>query len=75
MSTTSIADPRGVSVGRFRGMMIDAARQPENVSYYHRQIDFAADWGRTRCCSAWRMTKDARCGSTAGQAWLRISTR
>ena len=45
MSTTSIADPRGVSVGRFRGMMIDAARQPENVSYYHRQIDFAADWG------------------------------
>lgn len=25
--------------------MIDAARQPENLSYYHRQIDFTADWG------------------------------
>jgi hypothetical protein len=28
-----------------RGLMVDAARVPEKLDYYHRLIDFCADWG------------------------------
>lgn len=28
-----------------RGMMVDAARQPESISYYRRCIEFCAAWG------------------------------
>ena len=44
MSTPTI-DSRDAASGRYRGMMIDAARQPESLPYYHRLIDFCADWG------------------------------
>jgi Glycosyl hydrolase family 20, catalytic domain len=30
---------------RIRGLMVDAARVPESLDYYHRVIDFCADWG------------------------------
>src|SRR5262245_63795884 len=32
------------SVGRLRGLMVDAARLPEPVSYYRRLIDFCHEW-------------------------------
>lgn len=28
-----------------RGLMVDAGRVPEKLDYYHRVIDFCADWG------------------------------
>jgi N-acetyl-beta-hexosaminidase len=30
---------------RLRGFMVDAPRTPESTEYYHRLIDFSADWG------------------------------
>ncbi len=29
---------------KMRGLMVDAARLPENLDYYHRVIEFCADW-------------------------------
>jgi hypothetical protein len=30
---------------RFRGFMVDPPGMPESMEYYHRLIDFSADWG------------------------------
>lgn len=32
-------------VKRLRGFMVDPPRTPESMAYYHRLIDFSADWG------------------------------
>lgn len=46
MSENSAGDPMGgkASAGRLYGLMADAARLPENPSYYRRAIDFCHEW-------------------------------
>jgi len=38
-ATTTLADEK------LRGVMVDAARVPENIAYYRRVIDFCTEWG------------------------------
>jgi Glycosyl hydrolase family 20, catalytic domain len=39
------AGPDPGASGRLRGIMVDAARLPEPLSYYRRLIDFGCEWG------------------------------
>jgi Glycosyl hydrolase family 20, catalytic domain len=36
--------PPSESKGKIRGLMVDAARVPENLAFYRRVIDFCSDW-------------------------------
>jgi hypothetical protein len=38
------AQPSQPSGEKIRGLMVDAARVPENLAYYRRVIDFCSDW-------------------------------
>ena len=44
---------------RLKGFMIDAARLVESCSYYHRLIDFCAEWGYNTI--VFRLTDDEGC--------------
>ncbi|HZZ41138.1 MAG TPA: family 20 glycosylhydrolase [Acidobacteriaceae bacterium] len=37
--------PAAAAPRPLRGLMVDAARVPEKLDYYHRVIDFCAEWG------------------------------
>ena len=39
------SEPAPASGFALRGMMADAARQPESISYYRRCIEFCSEWG------------------------------
>jgi hypothetical protein len=44
---------------RLRGIMLDAARLPESIGYYHRFIDFCSQWGYNAIL--FRLTDDQGC--------------